>query len=856
MVSILNAKKALNIFILINTFFVLVKSSEIIDLSLNDFEANYTKNTFFHISPNSTNISNYIKIEVLGNNPKNKYIIAYYKDESFNNREQLSQSTSGKAFMFLNKQQIKNDFYLSVECPESSWEYSFKISLEENIDLNAAEPYSYYVTKDNKETNFTLHYNSSKLLQLNYKNTYFISIWVKGNKNINVEFSKDGKTYIKHPKFHGYILQFVPKEAHFTINCVVKGEESDLINIGFLVFNEYHMCLSLIDFGAEYSIFLNRATLQDAFFLFEKQTDILTNSLYVFNHDYEFSDYVNSEASTVKGGDQYFLRMDPYENDSFYSLQYIEYSNASDHVKYDYYPPQILGSTYQRNLIKDEIIGLIPMKPGKDYNYLTYNVAVKEGMFKAFIYKCDNYPFCSKDIETLKKSTQLLDFNSASISYNKNEYDDTISPISKNQNMLLLTCESESCKLFTSMYTDKNKINLILSVPYYKYIRKSNEDNYIVSIQKEILNSFFTIQKNVYVYLNVEKLSGNVTITSQGHKEVKKKKGKKLYIIDATKLDNFNFKIKGFQDRDSAYSISASIHTDEMDILTPQINYLLKSNVKENSLLFADEPKAEIPYYFGFYSLGCNIEVENTDSSAINNGLNFYQDYHIIDNKTKSVLYKANKNKNENNCLFGTSMYKLYDENNELNSMVLANGAEYPFLFNEKYNTIKYMQIIADKNKDIEINININDNKTDYNMHLLVNDTEVNTYNISRNENITINSTEIKDMCQTDTQPCKINYIINAVNIKDNSSISIVVNKDEYENEDYEENENKEDRKEPEKDNTLLYIIIGVVGGIIIIALIVLLLYIKYRKKTSGNIDDNLENIKKTDEMSLLEDNS
>ena len=76
-------------------------------------------------------------------------------------------------------------------------------------------------------------------------------------------------------------------------------------------------------------------------------------------------------------------------------------------------------------------------------------------------------------------------------------------------------------------------------------------------------------------------------------------------------------------------------------------------------------------------------------------------------------------------------------------------------------------------------------------MHLLVNDTEVNTYNISRNENITINSTEIKDMCQTDTQPCKINYIINAVNIKDNSSISIVVNKDEYENEDYEENENK-----------------------------------------------------------------
>ena len=257
--------------------------------------------------------------------------------------------------MFLNKQQIKNDFYLSVECPESSCEYSFKIFLEENIDLNAAEPYSYYVTQDNKETNFTLHYNSSRLHNLNYKNSQFISIWVKGNKNINVEFSNDGKNYTKHPKFHGYILQFVPKETHFSINCVIKGEEGDLINIGFLVFNENHMCLSLIDFGAEYSIFLDRATLQDAFFLFAKK-DNLKHSFYVFNQDNEFSDYVNTEASTIKSADRYFLRMDPYENYSFYSLQYIEYSNATEHVKYDYYPPQILGSTYQRNLIKDEIL--------------------------------------------------------------------------------------------------------------------------------------------------------------------------------------------------------------------------------------------------------------------------------------------------------------------------------------------------------------------------------------------------------------------------------------------------------------------------------------------------------------------
>ena len=125
----------------------------------------------------------------------------------------------------------------------------------------------------------------------------------------------------------------------------------------------------------------------------------------------------------------------------------------------------------------------------KKHEKMTLNMIARDGFPEMYVVECDNYPFCSKDIATLKKSTQLLDFNSAFISFNKDEYNDTISPISKNQNMLLLTCQTESCKLFTSMYTDKNKINLILSVPYYKYIRKNNEDNYKITIKKEILNN-------------------------------------------------------------------------------------------------------------------------------------------------------------------------------------------------------------------------------------------------------------------------------------------------------------------------------------------------------------------------------
>ena len=73
--------------------------------------------------------TNYIKLEVELLNNYNGIAISYYqKDYNFKERKQLSYNFSNSTFMWLNKNQFKNNFYFSINCKESlECEYKLKI---------------------------------------------------------------------------------------------------------------------------------------------------------------------------------------------------------------------------------------------------------------------------------------------------------------------------------------------------------------------------------------------------------------------------------------------------------------------------------------------------------------------------------------------------------------------------------------------------------------------------------------------------------------------------------------------------------------------------------------------------------
>ena len=124
MANIINSIITSNFFIIFSILFNSVTLDiKIQDILLNNtnIEIKYSESSFFHIIINfELSLFNNVKIKIEGNDANKNYIISYYKnDSSFRNREQLSQSNDGKSFMWLNKKQITDNFYLSVECFDS-----------------------------------------------------------------------------------------------------------------------------------------------------------------------------------------------------------------------------------------------------------------------------------------------------------------------------------------------------------------------------------------------------------------------------------------------------------------------------------------------------------------------------------------------------------------------------------------------------------------------------------------------------------------------------------------------------------------------------------------------------------------
>ena len=114
----------------------------------------------------------------------NKYIISYYGSYSdFEERKQLSKSYQGKAVMWLNKEEIKEEFFISVECEISPCDYSLSFFPKTVMDLSLNEKYTYYVTEENKQSIFNLNIVLPE--ELNLKETNFVQIWAKGGKELS-----------------------------------------------------------------------------------------------------------------------------------------------------------------------------------------------------------------------------------------------------------------------------------------------------------------------------------------------------------------------------------------------------------------------------------------------------------------------------------------------------------------------------------------------------------------------------------------------------------------------------------------------------------------------------------------------
>ena len=196
-------------------------------------------------------------------------------------------------------------------------------------------------------------------------------------------------------------------------------------------------------------------------------------------------------------------------------------------------------------------------------------------------------------------------------------------------------------------------------------------------------------------------------------------------------------------------------------------------------------------------------------------------------------------------------MFRLYNQKNELNNIFLENNGVYPFILYQKYNKIKYSYIYAVKDIDININLTSSD-EANISATLILSEGEEIIYNLTKSESIYVNSSDIKNICTDDRQPCKINLILEAQNAEKDSSVQVSFNQNIPK-------KKEEDVPNSDSDDNNLLLILGIVGGVVLLLIIVIAIFILIKKKKTNS--DSYERItgdgdkQLTGEMPLLEEN-
>ena len=447
------------------------------------------------ITQSESNLPNYIKLLVNQNNLTENFttfLISYYQKPDFKERKQFSQSSLGTAFIWLNSEQIKNEFYISIESTQKIYNNNLYIYLKEKVEISLNEQYTYYVSEENKKMSFTIINDIS-----DYFGQNILSIWAKGNQNINSIL--ENANYIKHSKYNAYLIyqeEFEQVNYNFTVN----GEIGDIINIGSILFELEEDPISHIIFNnneIEITGFLRRNYIEKNCYKFGKINSFFEYASYVIYDNIESFQESNQYNYNDENYDLKCIEFpDNTEADElFYSIYYTPIDNSNNDVERinKFFPIQINGFNYKKYIKNGETIGLIPIIPNYDFDYLTYYVNDLKGKINISLYNCESYPLCDVNLNNIKEVIPIQNYYSYSYSFSKNELNNNIlSNINREKKVMLISCqnkneidtdtgkENDNCLIDTNIYTNKNVLLLNHNYNYHKFIRKNNKDNYLI----------------------------------------------------------------------------------------------------------------------------------------------------------------------------------------------------------------------------------------------------------------------------------------------------------------------------------------------------------------------------------------
>ena len=425
--------------------FVFIKSEIKIEDLIFKNEVSIYKNLnefkYYHIITQSSNLPNYIKL-IVKDNYYNKsesnyidYIISYYqKDKTFKEKNQISYNPF-KYFdnitMWLNKEQIKNGFYLSIESSNSTCNYSFEIYPKKEAELNPGEVYSYFVTNENKQMQFSI---SGKVDSYDR-----FTLWAQGKKNIITKLDGIVADYTRgnNCNFTSYYIQITNKFS-YSFSLEIDANIGDLITVGSLNCDKQNCRLNYFYDGIQYFGFLFKGAGINCLptKLIKKENFKLID----FDHSYKEVDYA------------YIQTYHQYEGRS--EDLCMEMSSKYDIVFYSF-------KSYETPLFSTD----------KNMKLLT---------------QCDNGYFISKNCY-IKLKVESNDYQFKKKSDNLNDY-----KFIKDGENINLILESDYTRKYISIETLSGKIELTSDKNLSGYIQDYSYKNiHIYILDSKLVNNIF-----------------------------------------------------------------------------------------------------------------------------------------------------------------------------------------------------------------------------------------------------------------------------------------------------------------------------------------------------------------------------
>ena len=764
----------------------------------------------------------YIHIKVESETEKNQ-IVMVCSDQDCEKRLQMGIQQNGLINLFIKKNQVKNSFYILVQCAEEDENCKYNLDLIEEItcQLDIDEQASYYSYENSQDMSFSFKsYNSLDADK--------IIIWVKG-QTIQESSLKIGSEEIKGNNFgygnifyidyvisNTYDLKVVSsKQDYITVGSLhVKNQISktlqpnDLEIMGILNKEEEKICFDLKTFEEDKSslahiegiIFTKRAQV----YFTNLENEGSQNYYEIENgqilQHIDLTDYNEKKYFCIKASEK------DKEDNIIFSIQLV----STDFVNYSHfiYAPQLPGVIYRHFLPKGKIGIFRSMTPTIDATDINFNMKAIKGFPDMKIDESNDFP-----ITNYKEPSRIASFknphnsNRITVYYidleqEKNKYE----LFNKRQDLLVVECltgsnsaeeKSPFCEFETLIFSNKDRVNLIEKDSLSQFLMEGEEDLYTLDISKE--------EKIEKVYLDLIVFSGDVTFDIESD-EIPPEDAHKYFISNKIFYSiHINSSIKKINSRVTAeknsfymiqYQIARSEEEDESKNLykiDSGINYIQSIFVGDNSdyMKYIDFENLKYetlsPFFVNFYSENCDFVISKKMTKMVDG--KEIEDYDYLDMEGNYAQHIIDENDplfdldnyrfkieitgtdvseyNNKLCMFYITGVELSNTNNETERTIsISEGVPQYYIFKDKYTSLKYSYHISDKSKSIIINLNLID-KALYTVSVKHNYIDIiEPRKVYRNQQIIIPSSILDDedpskkICKEEDVVCTIDIFV------------------------------------------------------------------------------------------------